>query len=232
MLCIGIIAGVYSCALLEVPFLASVVSITSKGKKQAFKKSVAFVLGLITSYVIIGFFFGQVAKLFVRYGKLTFGLFIFVGVLACLWGLKIIFTGNTCSCSSSCLCSDDKHNHVHQHQHSHSFIDKFSFFKKAKNFWQIYLVGNLFAWIETPVCPCCGPVIYILSSLTIMKGKIVLGLSTFAIYSLGQGIPVIIFCVFLAHIVNHPKMLKSKRYFNILMGNIMLFIGLLFLWIA
>ncbi|MCP4050315.1 MAG: sulfite exporter TauE/SafE family protein [bacterium] len=207
--------------MLEVPFLASMVSLTARNKKTAFIKSSTFVLGLITSYILIGLFFGKVAAVFSKYGRLSYYLFIVMGALSVYWGIKILFFSGSCNDANQCGCG-----------HKHSSNSIFSRFKNVNHLSQIYLIGNAFAWLETPVCPCCGPVIYILSALTILKGKILFGIITFAVYSFGQGIPVIIFCVFLTHIVNHPVLLKSKEYFVLLESNILIFLGFLLLWIA
>jgi cytochrome c biogenesis protein CcdA len=219
---LGIVAGTFSCSLLEVPFLTAAVSSTEKTKKGAFKKASMFVAGLMTSYVFIGLFFGHIAKIFLKFDWITFFLFLFIGSISIYWGFKVVFNADHCHCQK---------NHC-DHTHAGNFIEKLGFFKKTKTFLQIYLVGNIFAWLETPVCPCCGPVIYILSALTVLKGEILLGILTFAIYSFGQGIPVILFCVFFTHFINHPLMHKSKQYFLILEGNILILIGLVLLCAA
>ncbi|MFC1752625.1 cytochrome c biogenesis CcdA family protein [Thermoproteota archaeon] len=230
MFVIGIVSGIFSCSLLEVPFLVSLISTTVISKKEAFKKAFIFVLGLVTSYILIGLFFVQVARIFARHPEASVYLFFIIGVIGLLWGFQVILSyaktqknagGHAHTLShDSCACG---HSHI---------ISKIPGIRYVHNVFYIYLVGNLFAWLETPVCPCCGPVLYLLSALTVMQGKILFGITTFALYSFGQGIPVILFSVFFTHIINHPAMIKSKHWFTFLSGNVLLFIGILFLWLA
>lgn len=230
---LGLIAGTYSCSLLEVPFLSALVSSHAKNKKDAAIKSSLFILGLITSYILIGLFFSQLANWFSKYTYLTQLLFLILGAISIFWGIRIIFADNQ-HCSCSCGCAHDSHHH-HTHTPSHTkktVWDRVKNFGSGKRWYHLFIIGNLFAWLETPICPCCGPVIYVLSALTVLKGKILFGIATFFVYALGQGIPVLLFTVFLTHITTHPKFIKSKHLFFLLEGNLLLFLGLLFLWIA
>jgi cytochrome c biogenesis protein CcdA len=220
----GLLGGLFSCSILELPFLIAMVS-SAKTKWQVFNKTLAFMLGLIFSYIVIGIFFTQIAKFISKNMFISTMLLYLLGIIGILWGLKIILNSG----KHEHCCS----NHQHcDHEHKHNLLDKLLHSLKPKSYAHIFIIGALFAWIETPVCPCCGPILYILAALTIAKGKLIFGITTFFIYSLGQAIPVLICTVFFTNLLSHPKLVANKKYFDLLLGNLLLFLGGVFLWLT
>lgn len=225
----GILGGLFSCALIEVPFLSSLTSSKAVSTKNTLIKVLSFMMGMTISYLVIGFLFSKISLTLTRHPLLSGLSYAILGILGILWGISIVIE----------QIKSDSHAH-HDHTcacgcHSHTIFPHFFNPLLAKitptsNF-HFLILGILFAWLETPACPCCGPVLYILSALTVAKGKIWLGVLTFVIYSMGQSIPVIVLCTALTRWVTHPVLQKSRPYIQMLMGNILIFIGMVMLWL-
>jgi len=153
-----------------------------------------------------------------------------LGILGILWGISIVINpvrADITPCHDhACGCG------CHSHGKLDHFISRFLSRISPSSNLHFLLLGIVFAWLETPACPCCGPVFYILSVLTIAKGKLLIGTLTFIIYSLGQGVPVLLLCTALTKWVNHAVLAKSKPYVQILIGNILIFMGMIMLWLV
>lgn len=243
VLVLGISGGLVSCALLEVPFITAVITTTRNARREAFYKTLAFLAGLIVSYVIIGLFISQINKFFSNHLLSTKWLFLLLGAIAVLWGYWMIWREPDIDRCSDHGCDGHSHGHEHSHEHTpehphehahpgHSHFEFILKWIRPTSLLNVFLIGNLFAWIETPLCPGCGPVIYLLAMLTLLKGQMISGVITFMLYAIGQGIPVLIIVMGFSHWFDSPFIVKNKAHVQLLMFNILIVTGGALIWLS
>jgi cytochrome c biogenesis protein CcdA len=208
----GMAASLGSCTILRLPVILGVVSGVAESKKKAFFLSLFFSLGLIISYTLLGIAFGLITN---SAGKLiTWSKYIFLvsGILLFLLGAIIaglIKTKYTQKCRS--------------------IANRFQRFGAAG----IFLFGILFALIEIPGCPCCGPVLLVIASIVALKGSVSYSLLIFVSFAVGQSLPVLLAGCSVGIIKSWtPKIEKYESSIQFLAGNILLVLGIFFILIA
>ncbi len=219
--CFGFVGGVLSCALLEVPLLTGI--LVAEAKHTSFtiaKKCSAFIIGMTISYMIIGYFFQQLAFVFNKHWQLSGLLLGVLGVAGIVWGLGLLSTK-----PHDHSCHDE---HCHHDTTWSRFLKRF----KPKTTFHFFILGLVFAWIETPVCPGCGPMLVMLASLTVIKGHIGSGFLTFGAYSLGQGFPVVLLSLLTHKGLSLETLSKLRPYMPIVIANALIFSGVVLLWLA
>ncbi|NDC82381.1 hypothetical protein EB093_01775 [bacterium] len=203
----GIIAGTLSCAILEVPLLAGLLGTDSY--RNALKKILVFVAGLMISYSVIGVMFDSVSRWLSRFQLVSTSLYMCIGIIALIWGLWIVCCGTT-SGQGSCP--------------PRTF--------SPKSMVGFFALGLAVAWIETPTCPGCGPIMLLISMSTYAAGKTGLGILAFGVYSVGQAVPVIALTLGVVGVNTIPKIHAVRPWFMCLIGNLLVTTGLLYLWLA
>lgn len=240
---LGLLGGLVSCAVLEVPFITAVITTTEHTRRQVLYKTVVFLIGMLTSYVVIGFFITKVSRFFTQNLSSTKWLFIALGLIALVWGLRLIWKNpEKCDCAyhhhahasiaDHHVCEHDHCASHHDHNHAHSPYEFLLKWVRPTSYPAIFLIGNLFSWLETPLCPGCGPILYLLAMLTILKGNVLTGIATFAIYAIGQGIPVLIIVMGFARWFESPFIVKNKEHVQLFMSNVLVFAGGVLLWLS
>jgi cytochrome c biogenesis protein CcdA len=219
----GFLGGVLSCALLEVPLLTGILASQQTSVTTVLKKCTAFIVGMTLSYMMIGYFFTQLAYVFNRYWHLSGYILGGLGVLGIVWGMTLLLK------FSPHHCHDEDCSHHLEHP---GFFHKILHAFMPTSLFHFFLLGLIFAWFETPVCPGCGPMLFTLASLTLLKGHTAFGALTFGIYSLGQGFPVMVLSVLLLKGFSLETLSKFRPAFHFVAANVLVFSGVVLLWLA
>jgi cytochrome c biogenesis protein CcdA len=82
------------------------------------------------------------------------------------------------------------------------------------------------------ICPCCLTPVFTIFALTLAKGQIVYGLALLSTFTLFHSIPLLVVAAF-AGSLSYLKRIQAYRvYIGMASGSLMVFTGLLLLWIA
>lgn len=163
---------------------------------------IMFVLGLSTSFILLGFAFGTVGMFVNQYRNIVL---IVSGIIVILFGIyqtgiiKIPFLMKEKKLQSK---------------------------REKKGLLGAYVLGFTFSFGWTP---CVGPILGAVLALTASQGGAVLGMVYMAIYSLGLLIPFVVFTIFSSALVT--KIRGIYKYMNVIkiVGGIIIIIMGVFL---
>jgi cytochrome c-type biogenesis protein len=206
----GLISFLSPCVLPIVPpYLAYMSGVAlsdvdnKKGQSKIVFTALFFVLGLSTVFIFLGFSASAIGAIFFEYQAL---LNTIAGLIIMIFGLHFLDIYRL------------------------RFLDREARFE-VENFqgtaFGSYVLGLAFAFGWTP---CIGPQLGAILSLAASNGSIVKGTVLLAVYSIGLGIPFLIFAIFINRLDRALKFLK--RYFKIIeriMGLLLWTVGLLML---
>lgn len=212
----GMVFSMVSCVFLRIPILIGALSDTSGSKKHPLVFTLAFILGLVVTYVMYGLLLGFIGSLAKKILIWTIGLYYFLGIGLFFIGLYLLGLLPF---------------------HTFEFPDLINIFIKNRSdhvrIGGIILLGALVAFLETPACPSCGPIIFALSSYTVAHGNIGYGVALFSTYALGQSL-VLLIAGFCAHSLKFltPKVDIWEQRIRIISGVFLLYLGIYFIWLA
>lgn len=204
----GAVSSLASCTIIRIPIVAGYVGAYAENKKKAFLLVLSFSSALIVSYTILGVLFGIAGRLIFRAINWDRYVYYFLGFLLLIIGLSL--TGFI----------HFKFLHLHKykiwHPHRMGVLGAFLF-------------GIIFAIFEAPACPCCGPVLFIIASLTFVQGKIFFAIILFFFYALGQSFPILLIGIFTG-IIKYisPKIALIEGWIKMLAGDFMIIVALFF----
>jgi cytochrome c-type biogenesis protein len=204
----GALLSLSSCTLVRIPIVIGYVGGASTSKKRAILLTLSFALALVISYTFLGVLFGIVSSLMGNMIRWSRYFYYLIGALALIIGV-----------------------------HMAGLVD-FSLFPSHEHelprpmkggLLGAFLFGLVFAIFEAPICPCCGPVLFIIAGLTFAKGKILYAVLIFLTYAIGQSFPIVLIGSFTG-IVKYisPKIEKIEGAVGLIGGNILIALALYF----
>lgn len=208
----GALLSMSSCTIVRIPIVVGYIGGMATSKKRAFLLTVSFVVALVLSYTSLGILFGLIGGLLgymIKWGRY---FYYFIGGLALFIGLQIAGLMNF----------------------KIFRFDKLKEWKPQKRgLLGAFLFGVIFAIFEAPTCPCCGPVLFIIASLTFVKGKIFYAILIFFIYALGQSLPIFLIGSFTG-IVKYisPKIHRIEVWVKLFGGDILIVLAIYFFMVG
>ncbi len=207
----GAILSLGSCTIVRLPVIIGYIGGTASSSKRAFIATVLFVMGLITTYSLLGVFLGSIGSLLPNLLIWSTCLYLAIGVAAIIIGLYLL-------------------GFVH---FKLPFQIKEKGLVKRSDLLGAFILGATFTFFEAPTCPCCGPVMLLIAGYTVAKGKMLFGLTLFMTYALGQSIPILILGSFTGFLkFAEKRMHYLEEYIKITAGILLFLIGVYFVWIA
>ncbi len=203
-----------SCTMIRIPIVLGYVTGISTSRKGAFLILLGFVSGLIISYTCLGVLLGIGAK-FVRAAiDISVSFYMVSGIFLLFIGFFLLgLIPKLKSVNLQCV------------------LDKPKF--KKMNFFTALIFGIVFAFFEAPLCPCCGPILLIISTMVFVKGKIIYALLIFLTYAAGQSFPIFIIGLSAGafkHAVRKTNFIDV--YIKAISGTLLFCIGLYLVWVA
>lgn len=200
-----------SCTWIRIPVVVGYIGGTAASRKASFVMTLAFVAGCVLSYVFMGILLGTVSAMAVHLLYLSIFLYAGAGVILIIIGLYMLGFIRLKSAESK--------------------IE--SFRSKRRTVFGAFFFGMIFAFLEAPACPCCGPVLLLIAMGTFPAGDFGYGISLFLVYALGQNVPILL-------VGSATGMLKSfgekarlmEKVIHIGGGIILTLLGIFFIWMA
>lgn len=205
------ILSVTSCAIIRLPVVIGFVGGVSDSKKKAFLLTLCFVCGMTLSFTLLGVLLGLMGGLAAAMVKFSRYFYYIIGAAAVFIGIRLAGLADF-GHLDDIVCR------------------KISSFMPAPvqgGLMGAFLFGLIFALFEAPTCPACGPILFFIAGLTVLKGKIIYGILLFFTYALGQGLPILLLgglTGMLKYI--HPKTEKIEAAAGLVGGNVLLLMGL------
>lgn len=210
---LGIIVSFGSCTILEMPIIMGYISGTKiENRKQLVKTVLLFILGMLTSYFIIGLIIGYAVVNLAVFSKISFYVYIGVGLLSILFGAYLLeFIRLPLP-------------HIH--------LDSLIVNNKARN-WGAYALGFFFIFLEAPTCPSCAPALFVIASYMLNKGTALIGISLLMVYVLGQAVPLFFAATFAGFAEEASKRYrKVEEYVRVAAGILLILVGIDLFWLA
>lgn len=196
----GILFGFAPCALAVIPLTIGFVGGYAGGdKKKAFFYSLAFVLGLSITLMILGVIAALMGTLF---GKIGNGWYLFISLLAMAMGLNLIGV----------------------FEFRFSFAERIK--PGLTGPLGAFLLGLLFGVISTP---CSAPVLVILLAFVAAKGQLLYGATLLLTYGVGQSLLVLLagtFTGIVDSLAESRGLTAFSKYLKIVSGVLVLLVGL------
>lgn len=204
----GAVLSLASCTIIRVPVIIGYVGGASESKKKAFFITLSFALGIILSYTCLGVLFGLASGIMASMIRHSRFIYYAIGSIALVAGIKL--AGLT----------------------KKQFVKKdyaVKYMNKKAGIIGAFLFGMIFAVFEAPVCPCCGPVLFLIAGITLSKGKILFGILIFLTYAIGQSLPLLLIGT-LTGMVKYvsPYVERFEKTVEMIGGNILILLALFF----
>lgn len=210
---VGFLMSLGICSAVRLPLVFGYTSGNSDSKKSMVI-AVYFTAGMIFAYILVGItigIFSSILNKLFSWQKYTYYVMGLVTLIISFNFLGFI---------------DFSSHHLNLAQNK--IIKKFSL---LGNFGAFFL-GLVFVFMEGLIAPCCGPIIYILTAFTLLKGKFLLGISLFFIYGLGQATPIFIAGSFATFIKKINVIQNNWEYVEVSLGLVLLLLSVYFFVIA
>ena len=195
-----------SCTIVRVPVVIGFVGGFSTSKKRAFLLTLSFVAALVLSYTLLGVLFalitgvGHVMMRFSRY------FYYLIGVIALLLGAQMAGLVN-----------------LGIYKRIASIMPG----PKQKGMLGAFLFGLLFVLFEAPTCPVCGPFLFVMATLTLVKEKFLYSVLLFFFYALGQSLPILLIGTFTGLLkYEHKNIERVEKVAGLVGGNILIVLAL------
>jgi cytochrome c biogenesis protein CcdA len=203
-----------SCTIVRIPIVLGYVSGFSSSHKQSALILLGFGGGIILCYTSLGFLLGIIAKFARKSINATPFFYIGLGVFLMLIGLYLLdFLPKYKASLSHCKVSNRK-------------IRNLSFFGA-------FFSGIAFAFLEAPLCPCCGPVLLVLATSVLSKTNIFNALTIFFTYALGQSSPMLLIGISSVFFKFATKRVHDfEPYIRALAGVVLFYFGIYLIWLA
>lgn len=210
---LGVFVSFGSCTILEIPIIMGYINgIGPTSKRQIFFTILLFILGMLTSYFLIGLVIGYAAVNLSTFSKISFAVYIFVGTISIVLGLYLL----------GFLRLPLPHLH----------LDVLAMNEKIRRFGA-FTLGFLFIFFEAPTCPSCAPAIFVIASYMINKGTLSIGISLLMTYVFGQSIPVFLAATIAGFADQASRRYKRlEEYIKIAAGVLLVLVGLDLFWLA
>jgi len=211
---VGAAASLGSCLLVRLPVVMGCVAGSGSSKKRGLVLTALFVLGLVLSYVLLGFITAFMGELINK--VLVFNKYIFW-----LLGITLFVAGIWISGLLSLRSLPDQCQRIGDRLRRWGSVGTF-------------LMGVLFGLLVMPACPSCGAGLLILAGVVVSQNLSVYGLLVFASFGLGQSLPVLAVGV-LTGLVKpdlvkrlRTRMCSIEQRIQLIAGNVLMILGVYF----
>lgn len=209
----GIIVSLGSCTIIELPVLVGYIGgVGTSSKRRVFTLTFLFILGMLTTYLIIGVAIGLAS---ISLGRMATGstfLYIGVGGISLVLGMSMLGFLPVPTTGLECLAK----------------------LKRGKtDLLGAYLIGMAFIFFEAPTCPACAPALMLISGYMVTKGKVFVGVSLLMTYVLGQSIPLMAAGGMMGWLKElSQRFHRLGEYLRIASGIFLLLVALDLFWLA
>ena len=211
---VGAAASLGSCLVVRLPAVMGCVAGSGSSKKRGLALTILFALGLVLSYVLLGFitaFMGELVNKVLVFNKYIFWL---LGVTLFLAGIWISGLLSLRSLPDQC--------------------QRIAGRLRRGGLVGTFLMGFFFGLLVMPACPCCGAGLLILAGVVVSQNLSAYGLLVFASFGLGQSLPVL--AVGLLTGLVTPDLVKRMRTrmcsieqrIQLIAGNVLMILGVYF----
>ena len=176
----GIITACMPCFLSTLPLIISYVASTDKTPKKMFKLSLVFVLGNTITFVLLGIFAGIIGNIFSKIGSIYY---IILGIIMLCMAIQVLG--------------------IYEFIKPTYLISK----NKSKGYLGAFIAGILSGIFSSP---CQTPVLIAILTIVMQNAKILYGIILLLLYSLGNGIIIILVIMSL----NKVKELKKNKHYD------------------
>lgn len=209
----GLITSLGACAVLEAPILIGYLTgVSTKARKRLFVITLFFVLGMLTTYVLIGIFIGLIGT---AVKQLTFWstvLYLVMGVVSLTLGLIMLGFFRLPFSTTKTLSKIGG---------------------SRGDLWGAFILGLFFIFLEAPTCPACAPALMLISTYMVTQQKVVLGVALLLTYVTGQAVPILALGLFTGWMKQLTERFhRLEEYLRIVGGILLLLVGLDLLWLA
>lgn len=193
----GILTSISPCVLSMIPVVIGYIGgYAERSRIRGFVMSLMMVLGLSTTFAILGVIAASLGKVF---GQIGNGWLYAVGIVAIVMGLHLMGVINI----------------------NFPTLKKFPI--KAEGLGGAYLAGLFFG---LAMSPCATPVLAVIITFVASKGQPVYGAALLFVYGLGHGLPLLLVGTFTAMIKNIGKLQRYTRYVTVISGGVLVLLGL------
>lgn len=199
----GILTSISPCVLSMVPVLVGFIGGYSQPSRlKAFSMSGAFVLGLATTFALLGIIAASLGTIFGQIGK---GWYYFISVISIVMGFNLLGVINFRFPALKVVPP------------------------KVSGFLGAYMVGLLFGIVASP---CATPILVAILALVSAKGEIGSGAALLFVYGLGHGMPLLIIGAFTGAVKKLSQVRQWTKNVNYVSGGILVILGLYFLYLV
>lgn len=206
-------ASLASCTILRLPVVFGYSAASPGSQKRAMVHTLAFSLGLILSFTILGIAFSSITGLAKGVEQASRPIYWVLGSL--LVGAGALFAGLIPSRASWLRDRCE------------------AITARINNARSAFLFGVAFAVLELPSCPCCGAALVGIAGLSFLNGAVFQSALLFASYAAGQCVPLIV-AAFSTGMLRREQanVRRAEAYMKLLAGNLLIVAGLAFMLIA
>lgn len=200
----GLLTSISPCVLSMLPILVGYIGGYSEdvSKLKGFTLSATFVLGLATTFAILGIIAAYFGLIFGQVGIMWYYILAAVSIIMGLNVLGVI------------------HFNIPGLKRMPVILRGYS---------GTYLMGLSFGLAAST---CATPVLAVIITYVAAQGELLYGSLLLFMYGIGHGVPLIIVGTFTALLKNLPKVQHYTRYINYVSGSILILVGLLLLmWV-
>lgn len=206
-------ASLASCTILRLPVVFGYSAASPESQKRALIHTLAFSLGLIISFTLLGIAFSSISGLARSLEQASRPIYWVLGVL--LAGAGALFAGLIPSRASWLRDRCE------------------AITARINNGRSAFFFGMAFAVLELPSCPCCGAALVGIAGLSFLNGAVFQSALLFASYAAGQCVPLIAAGLFAGMFRREQaNVRRMEAYMKLLAGNLLIVAGLAFMLIA
>jgi cytochrome c-type biogenesis protein len=199
-----------SCTLIRIPIVMGYMGGFADSRRKAFRLLLGFIMGIIISYTLLGFLLGKIAGFISKSVHLSYYFYIMAGIILISLGLNLLDLLPFKFLSSKCKAP----------------------VRGKASFWGAVILGFIFAFFEAPVCPCCGPMLLLISTNVLTTGKFGYALGIFITYSIGQSLPLLILGLSATAFQYVEKFHHLEEYIKLGAGTVLFYFGIYLIWLA
>ncbi|MBI5638392.1 MAG: sulfite exporter TauE/SafE family protein [Nitrospinae bacterium] len=206
-------ASLASCTILRLPVAFGYSAASAGSQKRALIHTLAFSLGLIISFTLLGIAFSSISGLARSAEQASRPIYWVWGIL--LIGAGALFAGLIPSRASWLRdrCG--------------------AITARINNVPSAFVFGMAFAVLELPSCPCCGAALVGIAGLSFLNGAVFQSALLFASYAAGQSMPLIVAGLSTGMLRREQlNIRRAEAYMNIVAGNLLIVTGLAFMLLA
>ncbi len=209
----GFILSFSSCTLVRIPVILGFMGGATRSRQDSIKILTGFCSGLVISYTLLGIAFGLFSWIINRFPQISVFFYYGGGITLFVLGLYLLGFIPHWHKKNLCVYSSPR--------------------PLRLTFWGALIFGVTFAFLEAPVCPCCGPALLVLATATFTQAKFISGILLFFTYALGQSTPIFTIGLSASLLKFSLKNLsRIESYIELIAGVILVYFGIYLLLLA